>query len=403
MTVPRIEIPRCEEIPKSVRRERQWVNWKYAMRNGRLTKPPLLPDDWTERPETWSSFEEATTACDVRPGKIGLGLIVGNGIVGIDLDGCIDEDGELHGIARDLLALETYTETSPSGRGLRAFIRGTIPGSKNLRKRGGGIPGREIYDSKRYLTVTGKRCGTATELRDGPEAQAALDAFYAKWFVGAPKIAPAAPVINSPEPERPSDSEILALLSRVTNGARFDRLWAGDVSDYPSHSEADFALCRRLYYFTRDRVQIDRLFRQSGLMRPKWDERHGIQTYGEITIRNAITKGGRVYARPDRSREDWKVMACGTVSLACAIYMFRKGCELAPCLYMYLAAHDDHSRAWPSRATMAKDFGVPQSSIDRAIEKLKRLRMLRTNRTFNGPNALRLVRQLSPGQFQEIF
>jgi primase-polymerase (primpol)-like protein len=51
------------------------------------------------------------------------------------------------------------------------------------------------------------------------------------------------------------------------------------------------ALCCLLAFWTGgDRAQIDRLFRQSGLMREKWDEVHYADgsTYGEKTVERAI-------------------------------------------------------------------------------------------------------------------
>ena len=48
-------------------------------------------------------------------------------------------------------------------------------------------------------------------------------------------------------------------------------------------------MCSKLAFWTnRDHERIDALFRQSGLMRPKWDERHGEQSYGDMTISRAI-------------------------------------------------------------------------------------------------------------------
>ena len=43
-------------------------------------------------------------------------------------------------------------------------------------------------------------------------------------------------------------------------------------------------------FWTKDPAQIDRIFRLSGLMRGKWDERHSSdgRTYGEMTIAKAI-------------------------------------------------------------------------------------------------------------------
>ena len=51
----------------------------------------------------------------------------------------------------------------------------------------------------------------------------------------------------------------------------------GDTSDYKTvgndgRSEADLALCTMLAFWCGpDKVRIDRLFRQSGLMRAKWE------------------------------------------------------------------------------------------------------------------------------------
>jgi putative DNA primase/helicase len=70
-----------------------------------------------------------------------------------------------------------------------------------------------------------------------------------------------------------------------TNGDHFISLWNGEISSYPSHSEADLALCRLLAFFTQDAAQINRLFRQSALMRDKWEQH---PTYSDSTITLAI-------------------------------------------------------------------------------------------------------------------
>jgi putative DNA primase/helicase len=57
---------------------------------------------------------------------------------------------------------------------------------------------------------------------------------------------------------------------------------------YASRSEADAALCALLAFYTKDAEQLDRLFRSSGLMRPKWDRPQSGTTYGKITLANAI-------------------------------------------------------------------------------------------------------------------
>ena len=91
-----------------------------------------------------------------------------------------------------------------------------------------------------------------------------------------------------------------ALLDRAMSakfGEEFTRLWTGDMSGHlgkdgkPDHSKADAALCRHLTFWTRCVAErIDKFFRNSKLIRPKWDEtRHGDgRTYGEGTIGYAI-------------------------------------------------------------------------------------------------------------------
>ena len=88
-----------------------------------------------------------------------------------------------------------------------------------------------------------------------------------------------------------SDEELIGRIKASSNGDRFERLWSGEwQGDHRSQSEADFDLCRTFLAFWtgRNAERMDRLFRQSGLYRPKWHERHGARTYGEITIAKAI-------------------------------------------------------------------------------------------------------------------
>ncbi|MCH7661511.1 MAG: SUMF1/EgtB/PvdO family nonheme iron enzyme, partial [Euryarchaeota archaeon] len=78
------------------------------------------------------------------------------------------------------------------------------------------------------------------------------------------------------------------------NGAKFTQLydtgsWEG--AGYPSQSEADLALASQLVFWTGGNTAVvDRLFRGSGLMRPKWDESHGERTYGQMTISKALAE-----------------------------------------------------------------------------------------------------------------
>jgi len=64
-------------------------------------------------------------------------------------------------------------------------------------------------------------------------------------------------------------------------------------------SRADFVFCRRLAEQRKTDSEIDAAMRSSHLMRPKWDEKRGAQTYGERTIAAAM-KGIVTHAAPQK-------------------------------------------------------------------------------------------------------
>jgi primase-polymerase (primpol)-like protein len=81
-------------------------------------------------------------------------------------------------------------------------------------------------------------------------------------------------------------------------------LWSGRDSRYPSQSEADMGLCFYLAFWTGgDLERMDRLFRDSGLMREKWDRRHygNGATYGQVCIARTLLKLDDYYAPPSES------------------------------------------------------------------------------------------------------
>jgi hypothetical protein len=96
-----------------------------------------------------------------------------------------------------------------------------------------------------------------------------------------------------------SAEEVVRKASSASNGERFARLWAGDTSDYGSHSEADLALCGMLAFWSGgDAVRTDALFRHSALYRAKWDR----DDYRKKTIAEALSGKTEFY----RSRKTFK-------------------------------------------------------------------------------------------------
>jgi putative DNA primase/helicase len=383
--------PKLDSFPTDLRSQRRWVAWRYVTRRGKTMKKPLQS---ITKPPAWLSV---TQACDfvARGAADGVGFVLGEGVVGIDLDDCLDLDGTLHEIAQDAIALGTYIERSPSGRGLHALIRASISEPRNIAAEG-NISRHEIYDgrkgSARYLTVTGNRVGDASGIREGPQAQAALDAFYAKWFSEESEwLAPscdAATVWAKPL----EDDELVEVMFRATDGAKWRRLFEGDHSGHPSQSEADFQLLRKLRFYSRaDRAQMDRLFRHSGLMRPKWDERRGEQTYGERTISKAIAGGGRVYRRAvSRFRSGAFPGQFGILHLS--VYPVLSRLTKTDILtYGALAIHAKNGECYPSAARIAKLAGTTREHAQTSIGKLEAVGLISVGERPGETSIIRLL------------
>jgi hypothetical protein len=135
------------------------------------------------------------------------------------------------------------------------------------------------------------------------EQQTALDWLYERYF--KPKEEPK-PKGSGPELTL-GDQEIIDKAKAAKNGGKFSSLFYGgwQAEGYPSQSEADAALCSILTFWTQDEGQVDRIFRQSALMREKWDERHHAdgRTYGQATIERALSTVAETY-RPGDHREE---------------------------------------------------------------------------------------------------
>jgi putative DNA primase/helicase len=295
-----------ENIPPALRELPQWVGWKIIERGGRKTKCPVDPKsggmaDSTD-PSTWGTFEQAmaTYRYDSLAG-VGFVFAPGGGYCGVDVDDGIDPaTWQLKPWAREIAEkLNSYAEVSPSGRGVKIFLRASKPGTRCRKAYQDGEI--EIYDSGRFFTLKGWRLdGPSPQVED---RQAEVDELYAAVFgpaKPAPKPAASAPDANAP---RLSDEEIIERASRNRkSGQKFFALWAGRWDEhFNSASEADSSVVFTLAFYTKDAAQIDRMFRTSGLMRPKWDEKHGAQNYGQMTIAKALAQVTGHY-QPRRSK-----------------------------------------------------------------------------------------------------
>ena len=274
-------------IPQYVKDNAEFCCWRYETVKKKQTKVPYNPRTgrWASvsKPSTFTDF---TTAVVASVNYSGIGIRVSNGIIGIDLDHCI-KDGATEPWALAIVQMfpKAYIEISPSGTGLRILCLapdGYTYDSDIYYINHGNI---EVYVpgvTKHFVTVT----GNVYQSGDIVECTEAL-----KWLLDTHMKRPT-PKASAEIMERESylsDESVLDKALTAKNGEKFKRLWERDITGYPSQSEADQALCSILaFYCNGNYEQIDRLFRQSDLMRDKWDSRRGGNTYGSITIRNAV-------------------------------------------------------------------------------------------------------------------
>lgn len=270
--------------PVELARRAQWVAWRLTPREGE-PKPTKLPYNArtgklasTTDPATWSTFEEASTFCQrERCSGVGYVLSPDDPYVGVDLDSCRNpESGKIEGWAQAIMKrLSSYTEISPSGTGLRIFVRGELP---PYGRRKGKI---EIYSQARFLTITGDHVlGYPDTIQD--RARELLD--WHRDVFGLPQLERSNGHVQR-SPVQLADADLLLKARSADNGTKFWALWNGDYTGYGSQSEADLALLNELAFWTGpDEARLDQLFRSSGLMREKWER----EDYRARTITKAL-------------------------------------------------------------------------------------------------------------------
>lgn len=291
-----------DNLPQLIKDTGQCCVWNLEKRKGRNTKVPYNPitgnHAYVDNPEAFVDFE---TAVKTVSNYSGIGIRVNGRIIAIDLDHCI-ENGQLLPWAKEIVKRfdNTYIEISPSGTGIRILAlmpEGYAYDSSTFYIRKGNV---EVYvagATNRFVTLT----GNVYEKAEVTEQVDAMD-----WLLDT-HMKRKQPISNNPIFDRDSylsDDRIIEIAMNAANGNKFAKLWNGDITGYPSNSEADSSLCSMLaFYCNGNKEQMDRLFRQSGLYRPKWDEQHGADTYGNMTINNVLRNMTTFYT-PIRTNSD---------------------------------------------------------------------------------------------------
>ena len=312
---PTTKFTDAAKLPKYLQEHGRFCLWKYqkSKDGARWTKVPYQPKatQYGAASTNPAHFTDMHTALDYAKGFDGLGLGIFGDIAAVDIDDCVSDTGEISQLAQTVIeTMDSYTEYSPSGKGIRIIFRASgvnydkdayyinNQDARDPRQRWPEKQGLECYVAgvtSKYVTVTGNAIKPVEVAERNAQIQRILNRYMKK-----PTAERAAP---SPAPSIfLSDREIIDTALRAKNGAQFKRLYMdGDTSGYPSHSEADQALFNLLAFYTAgNAAHMIQLFKASALYRP---EKSGGEKYLERTAQKAIRDCTTYYSAPAQKME----------------------------------------------------------------------------------------------------
>lgn len=292
--------PQFDTVPEEMRALDNWVVWQTQPTKKVTDDGEPVLDKVLKRTNgaaasstdasTWSSFHDAYQSY-INGEFDGIGFVFEpeNKIIGLDMDGHFN-DGEPLTEFAETICSTTYVEVSPSGTGAHAYFIGELPEQiKHKYKDTKNNTELELYNGGRYFTFTGEMVGTQ-EISDNQRTIDDLVKFYFKKDDVETEI-------EIHDARTPFVLPTQDVKKRMLKNDKISRLFNGDISDYGNDdSSADMALANYLAFWTSKHYkQMDDIFRESGLMRDKWDEKRGDDTYGERTLKKAIAECRDVY------------------------------------------------------------------------------------------------------------
>lgn len=275
--------------------KRQWLGWGRVVRDGgKIGKVPVSgwqsgnkyivykasaanPNHWKTASEIQTLLESQDRELRGAPNDLGgMGIVLVDGLTGIDIDHCIDSEGNLSRLAQEILDTlgNTYAEVSPSGTGIH--ILALTDDSCNFDKCRNDSLGLEIYKAlrlqdgtiqgARYFTVT----GNAIKGHDVAPAErtGAVQALHAKYLSSAFSTPLETLPARSQAPQHNTHTTVLGnidggkLLRQILRDnpedTKFRALAKGNNLGFASPSEADFSFCILLYQYL-DQAEPDSL------------------------------------------------------------------------------------------------------------------------------------------------
>lgn len=269
-------------IPETMKKLDNWVVWRkrgeghgkkvpYDPRSGRLANPT----------KSCCCYDDAVAYYSYGNDYDGVGFTFTKdcGLTFIDLDNCISEDGSESALAREVQELfkESYIEISQSERGLHIICMGTVPKTIKTKE-------IEIYSAGRYVALT----GNALCFNEPQPAQDKLELLYERYKGCVEEVADIyTTTFDTDNTTYSTDIEsLIKVIQHSRHGSKWSRLHNGDISGYPSRSEAMLAYVSITNYYAGGRTAlIKEIFFKSRF--PADDRKYKKDYYIERAIRKA--------------------------------------------------------------------------------------------------------------------
>ena len=256
-------------IPNELKMNALWCGWK-------LTDKGKVPFNLSTGQHARSNDESTFSSYPVLLNNIhkylrfennkqigGIGLGIFRGYSAIDIDHCVDENGNISEMAKDIIDFcQSYTEFSPSKTGIRIIFKTNVKIDKNDYYINNATNGLEIYisdNTNKFVTITGNKL--SGDIINEVDIQYVLDKYMKKGVFNIEKILK-------------KDSKLNELWNKSAPGSHSDE------------SESDMALCCKLaYYLKNDENEVRKYFEISPYFLSKdmmhikkWKNGYGIET-----------------------------------------------------------------------------------------------------------------------------
>lgn len=298
----------------------KWIKIPYSPNVSRAGVPYRAKSN---DPKTWGTYEDCCKAIR-KYGLDGLGIMLGKGVMGIDIDHIRNEKGELNELTKNIISIaETYTEYSPSRTGVHLLMFGHLPDEFNGKGRKVLLDENtkeaiEFYGDKRFFTFTGDVVeGITRRMASSAEGTLRVNQIVEDFIPLEKRNRATGQKVEITWDENDEELRIIQdnaeLVQKMIAAGERDKnkktiwrggkeikneyyginvpyeLYSGDFEKITSdHSLADYMLVGKIWYYTDSPKQVDEIMRESKLMRDKWDRPQNFSTYGKETINNYI-------------------------------------------------------------------------------------------------------------------